>query len=245
MTGRSAAAPAILLAVAALAALVGAGGMWLATGGAAGGNRAQVEAVVHDYVLAHPEIIPEAMDRLRERETAKVIAVNRAAILTPIGSAWAGNAKGDVTVVEYLDFNCGYCRASLPLIGQLIAADRGVKIVYRELPVLSAESETAARYAIVAARAGRYKALHDALYAGGPLTEQSMEAAIRAAGLDPARVKAAAATPDVDQAIKANLALMRPLGMTGTPSWVIGDHVLSGIMPIEELRAAVAEARGK
>ena len=110
---------------------------------------------VREYLLAHPEVIPEAMQRLQDRNNAKVIAANRADILTPVGSAWAGNPNGDVTVVEYLDYNCGYCRASLPVVDQLIAADPKVKVIYRELPVLSPESDTAARYAIVAGRAGQ------------------------------------------------------------------------------------------
>src|SRR3546814_1152446 len=72
-----------------------------------GGDRARIEAVVHDYVLEHPELIPQAIQRLQDRETGRVIAANKAAILTPVASAWMGNPKGDVTVVEYFDYNCG------------------------------------------------------------------------------------------------------------------------------------------
>jgi protein-disulfide isomerase len=118
-----------------------------------------------------------------------------------------------------------------------------VKVIYRELPVLSPESDTAARYAIVAGRAGKYDALHRALYAGGPLTEASMDKALAAAGLDPAKVKEEAKSASVDAAIKTNLSLMRPLGLTGTPSWVIGDRVVSSMMSIEAMQAAVEDAR--
>lgn len=222
--------------VAVAAALLGAGATWLATGHGDGSQ-------VREYLLAHPEVIPEAMQKLQDRNTAKVIAANRADILTPVGSAWAGNPKGDVTLVEYLDYNCGYCRASLPIIDQLIAADPKVRILYRELPVLSPESETAARYAIVAARLGKYRALHAALYAGGTLTDASMDKALVTAGLDPARVKAQAKSQSVEDAIKTNLSLMRPLGMTGTPSWVIGDRVVSSMMSLEAMQAAIADAR--
>jgi len=233
--------PATLAGVAVVAALFGAGGTWLADrhDGAGGGE------MVRAYLLDHPEVIPEAMQKLQERETARVVAQYRDTIVRPVGNAWAGNPNGDVTVAEFLDFNCGYCRASLPLIDKLIASDPKVKVVYKEFPVLSQESLTAARYGIVAARAGKYKPLHDALYKGGPLSEASMDAAIRAAGLDVATVKKAAAAPDVEQAIRDNLSLMRPLNMTGTPTWVIGDRVISGMVPIEELRDAVAAARKK
>jgi protein-disulfide isomerase len=231
-----------LAAVAAAAALLGAGGTWLATRSA---ERQDTGDAVRAYLLEHPEVIPEAMQKLRDRETAQVIDQYRGQIVTPLGSAWAGNPKGDVVVTEFLDFNCGYCRASLPLIAKLIAADPNIKVVYKELPVLSAESDQAARYAVVAARAGRYQRLHDALYQGGPLSDASMDAAIRAAGMDPAQVKTAAKDPSVDQAIKANLQLMRPLNMTGTPAWVIGNRVISGIVPIEEMQDAIAAARKK
>jgi protein-disulfide isomerase len=229
---------AALPLVAAAAALLGAGATLLV-------SRQNGGSQVRDYLLAHPEVIPEAMQKLQERSNAKIIAANRADILTPVGSAWAGNPNGDVTVVEYLDYNCGYCRASLATIDQLIAADRNVKVIYRELPVLSLESETAARYAIVAGRRGKYDALHRALYAGGPLTEASMDKALTAAGLDPVAVKAEAKSASVEAAIKTNLSLMRPLGMTGTPTWVIGDRVVSSVMSLEDMRDAVEAARAK
>jgi len=229
---------AALPLVAVAAALLGAGGTWLA-------SRASGGSEVRDYLLAHPEVIPEAMQKLQEKRNAQVIAANRADILTPVGSAWAGNPKGDVTVVEYLDYNCTYCRASLPIVDQLVAADPKVKVIYRELPVLSQESETAARYAIVAGRQGKYRALHTALYAGGPLTDASMDKALLTAGLDPAIVKEQAKAASVEAAIKTNLSLMRPLGITGTPTWVIGDRVVSSVMSLEDMRDAIAAARAK
>jgi len=198
---------------------------------------------VRGYLLAHPDVIPEAMQALQDRETAKVIAANRAAIMNSIGSAWSGNPKGDVTVVEYFDYNCTYCRANLPVIDQLVAADHGVRVVYRELPVLSEESGTAARLSLAAATLGRFKPFHDTLYAGGPITDQTLAAATRATGLDPAKLKAASATPAIDDAIRANLSLMRPLGMSGTPTWVVGNRVLSGLQSLDQLQAAVKDAR--
>src|SRR3546814_7208937 len=112
-------------------------------------------------------------------DLGRVIAANKAAILTPVASAWMGNPKGDVTVVEYFDYNCGFCRASLPTIAALVKADPNVKIVFRELPVLSEESGVAARWSLAAAKAGKFNAFHEALYAGGPITEASMAAAAR------------------------------------------------------------------
>ncbi len=246
--------PLSLAALALVAALIGAGAFWLfqraVPSALAESDRGRMEVVVHDYILAHPEILPEAMQKLQERETAqqqseaaKVVAANASAILQPVGSAWAGNPKGDVTVVEYFDYNCGYCRASLPAIAQLIASDPQVKVVYRELPILSDESGTAAKLSLAAADQGKFQAFHDALYAGGPLTPESMAAAAKSAGLDMA--KASAFAPRAQAEISSNLELAHKMGMTGTPSWVIGDKIVSSALPLEELQKAVAAARMK
>jgi protein-disulfide isomerase len=238
--------PMLLVAVLLLGAVAGGAGMWglqrAAPGSLSGVDKARVENVVRDYVLEHPELIPQAMQRLQDGQTGKVIAANRAAILEPFDGAWAGNPKGDVTVVEYFDYNCGYCRSSLPIIAQLIARDPQVKIVFREWPILTEESGTAAKLSLAAAAQGKFKSFHDALYAGGPVTAQSMAAAAKTAGLDMA--KAAATSARAETEIATNRAMAQQLGMTGTPSWVIGNRVVSAALPLEELEKAVQAARG-
>lgn len=224
----------ILGAVALGGGLVGAGAMW-AAGPAARGDE------VRTYLLAHPEVIPEAMQKLQEREAGKSVAANRAAIETPFGSAVAGNPKGDVTLVEYYDYNCGYCRASLPAIRQLVASDPKLRVVFRELPILAPNSRDAARMSLLAASQGKFTAFHDALYGGGRVTAESIAAAARSAGVDTGRLQSL--TPRFDAEIASNLDTAGKLGMSGTPSWVIGDRVLSGALPVAELERAVAAAR--
>ena len=236
----------LLLAIAGGSALVGAGAV-------AGVNqlnsttpqRAAIERVVHDYVLAHPEIIPEALGRMRDRETGETISANRAAIMTPYGNAWIGNPKGDVTIVEYFDYNCGFCRSSLPVITKLVASDPNLRVIFRELPILSEESRTAARLSLVAAERGRFQQFHEALYAGGRITDQSINNALAAAGIDAATAQAAGGNLRIEAEIQRNLGVAQKLGMTGTPSWVIGNHVVSAALPIEELRAQIAKVRKK
>ncbi len=206
-----------------------------------GSDRTQIESVIHDYVLAHPEIIPEAMQKLQDRESGKAVAANLPAITTPFGSAWIGNPKGDVTLVEYFDYNCGYCRASLPTIAQLVAKDPKLRIVFRELPVLSPQSRVAARVSLAAAQQGKFAQFHDALYAAGPVSEASIAAAANAAGID--QTKLAGFDKTADAEIAKNMATAGKLGMTGTPAWVVGDRVLSGALPIEEFEKAIAAAR--
>jgi protein-disulfide isomerase len=222
-------------AAALLGGLVG-GGAVVAWAGPAGG------AAVRDYLLAHPEVIPEAMQRLQQREAAGSVTANRAAIVTPFGNAWAGNPQGDVTLVEYYDYNCGYCRASLPLVRELVRRDPKLKIVFRELPILADSSRSAARISLAAAAQGKFNAYHDALFAGGRVTDASIAAAARTAGVDTSKL--AALAPRIDAEIARNLETAAKLGVSGTPSWVVGDRVLAGALPIEELERAIAEVRG-
>ncbi len=211
-------------------------------------DRSRIERVVHDYLLAHPEILPEAMQTLQDRETAArgsraamIASANRAAIEAPFGSAWAGNPAADVTLVEYFDYNCGYCRASLPAVAALLKSDPKVRIVYREFPILAQSSVDAAKMSLAAAEQGKFQGFHDALYAGGPVTAQSIAGAAQRAGLDLSR--AAAFAPRAQAEIAANEAMAQKLGLTGTPSWVIGRKVVSSALPLEELQKAVAAVR--
>ena len=232
-----------LLGLVLLGVLFGAGGMWLANrvapGDLSGADRARVERVVRDYVLAHPELIPEAMDKLQQREAAKAVAASRGAIEEPYGNAFIGNPKGDVTLVEYYDYNCGYCRAALPTLDRLVAADPNLRIVFKELPVLADSSRDAARAALAAAAQGRFKAFHDALYAAGPVSDATIRGAAAKTG-----VNLAAIPRDADATIRVNLETAAKLGLSGTPAWVVGDQVLTGALPLDRLQEAIAAARG-
>ncbi len=223
----------------ALAAMLGGlvgGGAVLAFAPARGDGEA-----VRAYLLAHPEVLPEAMQRLEQRQAEGTVAANRPAIVTPFPGAVAGNPQGDVTLVEYYDYNCGYCRASLPMIRQLVAEDPKLRIVFRELPILAESSRAAARMSLLAAMQGRFNAFHDALFAGGRVTDDSIAAAARTAGVD--TTKLAAATPRIDTEIRRNMETAAKLGVNGTPSWVVGNRMLAGALPIDELKRAIAEAR--
>ena len=223
-----------------LGAVVGAGAVTLAER-ATGHDEAAIGRIVHDYVLAHPEILPEALHRLQDQQTAKLVAVHRTAIEQPFGGAWAGAANGDVTLVEFTDFACGYCRASLADVNRLLADDPKLKVVYREIPILSPDSAAAAKVALAAATPERYGVYRRSLYAAGPLTSQTIAAAAAAAGIDPGAGNGAAIAHEIDD----NLALAKTLGLAGTPSFIIGDQVLSGAVGYRALKDAVDAAREK
>lgn len=212
-------------------ALVGAGGVYAL-------GQARDGAGVREYLLAHPEVIPEAMDRLQKREQQRAVASAGDAVTKPYHGAWMGNPDGDVTLVEYYDYNCGYCRASAPVLAKLVERDPKLRIVFRELPVLAESSRDAARASLAAARQNRFRAFHDALYAGGQVTDASIAAAVARAGVSvPADHKAA------DAEIARNLRTAGELGVTGTPSWVVGGQVMVGMQTLDTLERAIAEAR--
>lgn len=227
-----------------LGALFGAGGTWLAErvapGDLGGADKTRIERVVRDYVAANPELVSDAIDKLRDRETGRLISASRSAIETPLGSAWMGNPNGDVTVVEYFDYNCGYCRAILPVIDQLVKADPKVRIVFRELPILAESSRAAAEASIQAAEQGEFPRFHQALYAAGPVSAQTIASAARTAGVDLSKPSARAS-----EEMQQNVAVAGRLGMSGTPGWVIGDRILVGAQPLDQLREAVAAARAR
>jgi protein-disulfide isomerase len=228
--------------IAGAALVLGAGGMAFAFTAGGFGGQAGIEKTVRNYIMTHPEILPEAMAALQSRETKKLLDTNRARIETPFGRAWAGAENGDVTLVQFFDYNCGYCRTALPDIDRLLAEDKQLKIVYRELPILSEASDIAARASLAVAQAGGdYLKFHRALYAIARSDRAEIDAAVISAGVNPGSIN----TDKIAAEITANLDLQRQLQLTGTPSWVVGDTVLNGAVGYGELKKAIAEARAK
>jgi protein-disulfide isomerase len=193
---------------------------------------------VRDYLLENPEILPEAMDVLRARESAKVVSANRTALETPFAGAWAGAADGDVVLVEFFDYACGYCRKSNADVDRLLREDPKLKVVWREWPVLGADSEAAARASLAAAQAGRFKPFYDTLFATGRPGPEAIGKARAAAGLS-GDLPAA----EADRELARNFQLARNLEATGTPTFVVGDQIFQGAVGYEALRDAVKEAR--
>ena len=215
----------------------------LAAAGIDSGERAAIEGLVHDYILAHPEILPEAMNRLQANGAAKQIAAQRDRIETPFAGAVLGNPQGAITLVQFTDYACGYCRQSVADIAALVAAHPDLRVVVRELPILSRESEQAARMALSAARQGRYAAFHEAMFGGEKPAQASIAAAVRKAGVDAGLGVPVAASAQVTNELAGNVALAKELGITGTPAWVVGDRLLIGAVGRQALETAIAETR--
>jgi protein-disulfide isomerase len=217
----------------------------VAAAGMSPAQRKATEALVRAYILENPEIITDAVAILQQRDVAKRLAAAGNQIAEPFPGAEAGNPKGDVTIVEFTDYNCGFCRASLPDVQRLLKSDGNIRLIYRELPILSQSSRDAALWALAAARQGKHKAFHDALFAGGRADAANIAAAARKAGLDMAAARTFAASPQANQEIERNLALMQQIGFNGTPTFIIGDQILEGALGYDALKTAVEKARAK
>jgi protein-disulfide isomerase len=216
---------------------LGAGAMLLTQAGP-GSERAEVEAIVRDYLLANPEIVTQAQARLQERETAKLIEANRALIETPFGSAWAGAAEADVVLVELFDYACGFCKQSNADVERLLAEDPKLKVVWREWPVLGQDSLAAAEASLAAAEQGRFRPFFATLFEQGRPTATALQAAQARTGAAPA-----GSEPHYRAEIEKNYELARALGATGTPTFIVGNKVLQGAVGYEALKQAIAEAR--
>lgn len=208
-------------------------------------DRKATEAVVRAYILENPEILTEAAQILEQRALAKRLDAAGDELTTPFAGAVDGNAQGDVTLVEFTDYNCGFCRSSVADVQKLIGADKKLRVVFREVPILSASSREASKWALAAAKQGKHKAFHDAMFAGEKPNDASIRAAAQKAGLNMARAEADANSDAVAAEIEANIAMMQKLGVGGTPTFIIGDQILEGALGYDALKQAVANARKK
>jgi protein-disulfide isomerase len=195
--------------------------------------------IVRQGMLADPKILGDTVEALKEQQYAPVLAAYRTTLETPFASSWKGAAKPDVTIVEFFDYACPYCKASNPAVDRVIKEDPGVRVVYRELPILGPDSVTAARLSLTASGAGKFAQFHDTLWASGRPAPDTIGQASQAAGIS--------TTPSNDPAIEAelkrNFQLAGQLGATGTPLFVIGNRVINAAMGYDQLKEAIAAAR--
>lgn len=217
------------------------------------GEAKAVEALVRQYILDHPEVIIESMQnyqirqQLAEQEAATAaLAANRDEIKNDASAPVAGNPKGDVTVVEFFDYRCAYCKRVLPSVRELLESDKNIRYVFKELPILGPDSVTASRAALAAWKIApeKYFAFHTALMeARGELNEEQVLQIAEKVGLDRKKVKAGMAAPEVEKAIQRNLELAQKLRVQGTPAFIVGDALVPGAVDLEQLKELVASAR--
>lgn len=195
--------------------------------------------IVRAGLIGDPTVLPDAVDALRDAQYAPVLEANRTAIEAPFASSWKGSTKPDVTLVEFFDYACPYCKASNPHVDRLVKEDPGLRVVYRELPILGPDSVTAARLSLEASKLGRFAQFHDAMWTAGRPAPATIATASQAAGIAPVPHSDAQSEAE----LKRNFQLAGQLGATGTPLFVVGDKVLSGAVGYDALRQAIAAAR--
>jgi protein-disulfide isomerase len=208
----------------------------------AGGNvftdeqKKALGAIIKDYLVKNPEIMFEVQNALDEKsqkdQDAKLksfMATNAKAIYRSPGSSVAGDAEGDVTVVEFFDFNCGYCKRGLPEVQRLMQDDKKVRFVFKELPILAKGSEEAARVALAAKLQGKYWEFHQAMLGSkGQANEASALKIAESLGLDMGKIKSDMASDAVKNELQGDLALAKQLGVNGTPHFLVGDKSIPG-----------------
>ncbi len=222
---------------------VGAGAGWFYESRfGAGGNKAAVEAIVENYLLENPEILIKVSDRLKEKQASAQIDAAGDDLEKPYPGMVLGNPNGKIVLVEFSDYACTFCRSSVSEVEALIAQFPDLKVVVREMPILSPDSAAAAKMAMAAAQQGKFAAFHKAMFVAGRVNADSIQAAARVSGLDLTRAQQTIADPRSQAELAGNVAMARELGFNGTPSWVVGDQAFSGAVGRDELAAAIVAA---
>ena len=207
----------------------------------------QVKQLALEAILENQEIIMQAVAILQQREKERAASgANsvRLEIESDPNAPNLGNPEGDVTVVEFFDYNCPYCRSAGQTVQALLETDANVRVIYREWPILGDDSVIAARAALAAREQGKYEAFHWALMNGdGRVTEAVIFKVARDLGMDVAKLEADMASPSVEAHIALSNALARQLGFTGTPAFIVDDKTAPGMLSVDEITRLVAEAR--
>ena len=215
-------------------------------------QRAEIVRIVRDALATDPSILRDAVAALQtaERQQQEVDAAARVAAnfgkLVDPADPVTGNPRGDVTIVEFFDVRCPYCKRMEPPMAELLAQDRRVRLIYKDLPVLGPASMLGARALLAAQKQGRYEPMRDALMrTTAPITDDTIRAEAQKLGLDRARLIKDMDDPVIAARLEANLALAASLAIQGTPALVVGNTLLPGAVDLTELKRAVALARSK
>jgi protein-disulfide isomerase len=207
-----------------------------------------VEGIVRDYIRNHPDMLLDALEaaqaRRDEAATKSAIAANSTQLFHDPDSPVGGNPRGDVTIVEFFDYRCPYCKAVEPGLEQLLAEDGKLRIVYKEFPVLGPTSVYASQVALAARAQGKYDAFHRAMLAArGSIDDGVVTHVAAAVGIDMAKAQAAIAAPATERIIHDDYTLAEALSIDGTPAFVVGNVLVPGAADIDTLKHLIAAAR--
>jgi len=212
-------------------------------------QRQIIESVIEDYLLRNPIIIRQAINALRAKEEntkkariSEALKTHEQQIFRDETSPVGGNPKGDITLVEFFDYNCGYCKKAATTLKAVVEKDPNIRVVYKEFAILGPESATAARAALAAHRQGKYIQFHEGLMAE-EANESNILALVKSLGMDYSRFRKDMGRSDIEAILQKNYQLANILGITGTPVFVIGDQIIPGAVSEEALQRAIKEER--
>ncbi len=210
----------------------------------------RIRELALEAILERPEILREAIAILQQRDQQSRISAaqstlesRRDEIDNDPNAPVLGNPEGDVTIVEFFDYNCPYCKRAAEMIEPLLEEDDGIRLVYREWPILGDGSVFAARAALAARRQDKYEEMHRALMSQSRVSEESTLKAAQELRLDVDQLQEDMKAPEVEDHINASMELARTLGISGTPTVPVGDRVIPGLVPLQQLQEFVKEAR--
>lgn len=214
-------------------------------------QKTEMGDVIRAYLLDHPELLREMAEKLEAKDrdaeqTARTegLEKNKDIIFKLAGDAVVGNPQGDVTIIEFLDYNCGWCKKSVKEVASLVAADPKLKFVMKEFPIFGEHSEHAARAALASKKQGKYWELHQALFAHeGQVTKDVVTDIAKGLGLDMAKLEADMKSPEVLDTIATNYDLAKSLALNGTPAFIIDTNVVPGYIPQNDIQSYINEIR--
>lgn len=215
-------------------------------------ERAGIEAIVKEYLTKeHPEIIMEAAQELQRRageiaetKSVEAVAKNKDQLYNDAATPSSGDPKSDVTIVEFFDYQCGYCKMAEPGLEKLMSEDKKLKVIFKEYPILGPGSIEAAKASLASMKQGKFLKFHEALISKKEhVTDAVIADAAKEAGLDGGKLKKDAEDPSVQKEIDDSIKLGSEIGVRGTPMFVINDQVYPGAMQYDQLKKAVEEAR--
>lgn len=205
---------------------------------------------VRAYLLEHPEVIQEAVEKLQEKQQAEAVKAAQAGLakhrkaLEQDPRDFVANPDGGITVVEFFDYRCGYCKLAAPEVLQLIAENRDVRFVFKEFPIFGGESNLAAQVVLSPAAKPKTKEIYARFMAEKALDAAAIDRILREVGVDPAQAKAGGESAEVQRQLRDIHELAQALHIEGTPAFVVGDQLISGA-DMGALKRAIAEARAK
>lgn len=213
-------------------------------------SRADVEGIVRDFIVNNPQLILSSVDdyqkRTMEEQQTAAVKSNQDRLYRNERSPFIGNEKGDVTIVEFFDYNCGYCKKVLPEIEALVKEDKNVKIVFKELPILGPSSELAAKWALAAHRQNKYFEFHSRLMKHqGQINADVLTRVASEAGLNIDKAREDAEGTEILIALEQNRGLAAQMNINGTPAFVLGEEIVPGALPISEMKVKIQEIRRK